>query len=225
VIPCHGAFRAASSAPVRIATSWAFTIIPEDGQKSRSIIEKLGVKEGGRRARILFGKNIGGSAVWPLVATVSFWISDLPSSPSALEKIFLPPNILANPPVIVILQPLSRAKCDGGRACPRPAWRQMLLLAPRQLGFGPIDRLLPKQSRAQIGEFLASLVTNHRRTIFSADHPFAASGSNRARTCKWLSMTAKPQTLAAKHDQDHQQGRTDWRELVPADTIECWGVI
>jgi hypothetical protein len=55
------------------------------------------------------------------------------------------------------------------------------------------------QSRAAIGGFLDALVTNRRRTTSSADHPFAASGSNRTRTCKWVSVTAKPQTLAAKH--------------------------
>jgi hypothetical protein len=134
-----------------------------------------GLKAGGRRARIFFGKNIGGDDVELLVATVSFWISDLPSSPSAIEKIFLPPNILATPLVIASLQPPPRADCDGGRPCPRPAWRQMLLLAPRQLGSGPIDRLLPNQSRAEIGGFLDSLVTNRRRTTSAADHPFAAS--------------------------------------------------
>ncbi len=48
-------------------------------------------RPGGRRARIL-----GGNDVWILVATESSRISDLSSSPSALEKIFLPPNILAS---------------------------------------------------------------------------------------------------------------------------------
>jgi hypothetical protein len=41
---------------------------------------------------------------------------------------------------------------------------QMFLLTSRQLGFGPIDRWLPNQSRAEIGGFLDSSVTNHRRT-------------------------------------------------------------
>jgi hypothetical protein len=36
-------------------------------------------------------------------------------------------------------------------------------------GFGPIDRLLPNPSRAEIGGFLASSVTNHRRTIAPPD--------------------------------------------------------
>ncbi len=88
----------------------------------------------------------------------------------------------------------------GGGQCKRGGWpAQMFLLAPRQLGFGPIECWLPNQSRAQIGGFLDSSLTNRRRTTFSSDHPFAASGSNRTASCQWLSMTAKPPTLAAKH--------------------------
>jgi hypothetical protein len=62
--------------------------------------------------------------------------------------------------------------------------------ARRQLGFGPIDRLLPNQSRVEIGCLLDSLAANHRRTTSSADHPFETSGSSRTRTCKWFSLTA-----------------------------------
>jgi hypothetical protein len=36
-----------------------------------------GLQEGGRRARISFGKNIGRDDVGLLVATVSYWNSDL----------------------------------------------------------------------------------------------------------------------------------------------------
>jgi hypothetical protein len=71
-----------------------------------------------------------------LVATVSFWIFHLSSSPSALEKIFLPPNILATPPVM-----LSRQGQRGGLP------GQMFPLTPRQRSSGPIDGLLPNQSR------------------------------------------------------------------------------
>jgi hypothetical protein len=39
------------------------------------------------------------------------------------------------------------------------------------------------QSRAEIGGFLDSLVTNHRWTTSSDDHPFEESGSNRTGTC------------------------------------------
>lgn len=56
----------------------------------------------------------------------------------------------------------------------------------------------------------------------STDHSFAASDSNYTAPCPWLSTTAKPLPLAAKHDQDHRQYSTDWRGLVQADAIACW---
>jgi hypothetical protein len=49
------------------------------------------------------------------------------------------------------LQRLSAVAVGGGQAQRGGLPGQMFLLAPRQLGFGPIDRLLPNQSRAEIG--------------------------------------------------------------------------
>jgi hypothetical protein len=90
------------------------------------------------------------------------------------------------------------------RRPPRKSWaapfpiKKCLTFTPSELA--PTNEGV-NQSRAEIGWFLDSLVTNHRWTTSSAYHPFAASGSSRTRTSKCLSTTAKPQTLAAKHSE------------------------
>ena len=91
-----------------------------------------GPDEGGRRARIFFGKNIGGNDRRRALGRYRVLL-DLSS---LIFSICPRKNILATPPVMLSRQ----GQCGG-----LPG--QMFLLTPRQRSSGPIDRLLPNQSR------------------------------------------------------------------------------
>jgi hypothetical protein len=55
----------------------------------------LGARAGGKKGKNIFWQEYWGNDVGLLVAAVAFWISDVSSSPSVFEIIFLPLNILA----------------------------------------------------------------------------------------------------------------------------------
>ena len=69
-------------------------------------MERSEARRGRSKGKKIFWQEYWGPDVGTLVATVSSWTSHLSSSPSALEKIFLPPNILANsrPPPLSLLR-------------------------------------------------------------------------------------------------------------------------